>query len=141
MNLVDANVLIYAVNLDAPHHDKARAWLDGQLSGDGPVAFAWVALLAFLRLATKEGLFPRPLDPAAALDRIDAWLAAPPAVVLHPTPEHPRVVRRLLVETGGGAELVNDAHLAALAIEHRCGIASFDRDFGRFPGVDWIAPG
>ena len=140
MKLVDANVLLYAVNQDADRHEVSRRWLDGALSGQDTVAFAWVALLAFVRLVTKEGLFSAPLTPDAAMDRVDAWLAAAPAVVLEPTLEHPRVVRELLRPLGVGGNLVNDAHLAALAIEHRCTIVSFDHDFDRFPGVRRVAP-
>lgn len=140
MKLVDANVLLYAVNTDARHHERSRRWLDGALSGGETVAFAWLALLAFVRLATKVGLFPAPLSSDEAMDRVDAWLAAPAAVVLEPTVRHARVVRQLLREVGAGGNLVNDAHLAALAVEHRCGIVSFDNDFGRFPGVDWSEP-
>lgn len=140
MKLVDANVLLYAVNSDADHHERSRRWLDGALSGGDTVAFAWIALLAFARLATKEGLFPRPLSIDGAMDRIQAWLGAAAAVVVEPTVDHATIVRRLLRETGVGGNLVNDAHLAALAVEHRCGIISFDNDFGRFSGVDWSMP-
>jgi toxin-antitoxin system PIN domain toxin len=140
VKLVDANVLLYAVNRDAHHHVPSKRWLDAALSGADTVAFAWVPLLAFLRLSTKVGLFPSPLSPEEALDQVDAWLAAPPAVVLEPTIEHARVLRRLLDAVGSGGNLVNDAHLAALAVEHRCQIVSFDNDFARFPGVTWISP-
>jgi toxin-antitoxin system PIN domain toxin len=140
VKLVDANVLLYAVNEDASHHDASRRWLDAALSGADTVGFAWVPLLAFLRLSTKVGLFPSPLTPDGAFDQIEAWLTAPPAVVLEPTREHARVVRRLIESVGVGANLVNDAHLAALAIEHRCEILSFDSDFARFPGVAWSRP-
>lgn len=140
MRLVDANVLLYAVNSDAAHHERSRRWLDEALSGSDTVAFAWVALLAFVRLATKVELFPAPLTADQAMDRVDAWLGAAPAVVVHPTIEHARIVRSLLAGLGTGANLVNDAHLAALAIEHRCGIVSFDNDFSRFAGVDWAPP-
>lgn len=140
MKLVDANVLLYAVNADAERHEASRRWLDDALSGGATVGFSWVALLAFVRLATKEGLFPRPLAPDAAMDRVDAWLAAGPAVVVEPTIDHARIVRRLLREVGVGGNLVNDAHLAALAIEHRADVVSFDNDFSRFPGVRWEPP-
>jgi uncharacterized protein len=140
VNLVDANVLLYAVNEDARHHQEARTWLDGALSGDTTVAFAWVALLAFLRLATKVDLFPSPLSVDAAMDRVDAWLGAPSAVIVEPTPAHARVVRQLLRSVGVGANLVNDAQLAALAMEHRCELVSYDNDFARFEGVSWTTP-
>lgn len=140
MKLVDANVLVYAVNSDARSHERSRRWLDGALSGGETVAFAWVAVLAFIRLSTKVGLFPSPLSTDGALDRVDAWLAAPGAVVVEPTVRHAAIVRELLRSTGAGGNLVSDAHLAALALEHRCGIVSFDHDFLRFDGVDWMMP-
>lgn len=140
MALVDANVLLYAVNSDAQHHDVARRWLDGALSGSSPVHFAWLPLLAFVRLASREGLFPRPLTVDDAFDRVDAWLSQPTALLVSPGLGHSGLMRRLLATTGSGGNLVNDAHLAALAIENRCAVASFDRDFARFPGVEWFAP-
>lgn len=140
MKLVDANVLLYAVNRDAVHHETARRWLDGSLSGDATVAFAWVALLAFVRLSTKVELFPAPLSIDGALDRVDAWISAGPSVIVEPTPDHPGILRRLLGQVGAGANLVNDAHLAALAIEHRCAVVSYDNDFSRFDGVVWERP-
>lgn len=140
MKLVDANVLLYAVNLDARHHAVSRAWLDGALSGDATVAFSWIALLAFVRLSTKAGLFPSPLSVESALDRVHAWTAAAPAVVVEPTRDHAAVLRRLLSGIGSGGNIVNDAHLAALAIEHRCTVVSFDNDFARFDGVTWEQP-
>jgi uncharacterized protein len=141
VNLVDANVLLYAVNEDAAHHRASREWLDGALSGAETVGFSWLVLLAFARLSTKEGLFPRPLGIEGAMDRVDAWLAAGPAVVLEPTVDHPRVLSRLLADIGTGGNLVNDAHLAALAVEHRGRVVSYDTDFARFPGVEWVVPG
>ena len=140
MKLVDANVLLYAVNTDAAHHERSIRWLDTALSGGDTVAFAWVALLAFVRLSTKVGLFPSPLSVDQAMDRVDAWLAATPAVVVEPTLDHGRILRTLLRELGSGGNLVNDAHLAALSIEHRCAIVSFDNDFDRFSGVSWHLP-
>lgn len=140
MILVDANVLLYAVNSDADHHERSRRWLDESLSGEDTVAFAWIALLAFVRLATREGLFPHPLSMDGAMDRVDSWLSAPSAVVLEPTIEHGRVLRSLLAPLTTAGNLVNDAHLAALAVEHKCDIVSFDNDFSRFAGVRWREP-
>lgn len=140
MKLVDANVLLYAVNEDTDHHETSRRWLDRALSGRDTVAFAWVALLAFVRLATKEGLFARPLTLDEAMDQVDDWLGAGPSVVVEPSADHARIVRRLLAGIGVGGNLVNDAHLAALAVAHRCTVVSFDHDFARFDGVSWQAP-
>lgn len=141
MRLVDANVLLYAVNSSAPRHESARAWLDGALSGASTVAMAWVPLLAFVRISTRPGILPRPLTTEQATGIVQDWLAQPACRVLDPTPRHPFVLADLLRHVGVGGNLVNDAHLAALAIEHRAEIVSYDTDFARFPGVRWSAPG
>ena len=141
MNLVDANVLLYAVNEDAHHHRTARSWLDDALSGAETVGLSWLVLLAFVRVSTKVGLLPRPLPIDGAMDRVEAWLAAAPAVVVEPGVDHARILSRLVADLGAGGNLVNDAHLAALAVAHRGRIVSYDTDFARFPGVEWIVPG
>lgn len=135
MKLVDANVLLYAVNRDAPQHASARDWLDDALSGGARVAFCWVVLLAFLRLSTNERIFDEPLSVDDAIAQAEDWLAQPAAVVVEPTARHLGVVQQLLAPLETGGNLVNDAHLAALAIEHRCTIVSYDTDFLSFSGV------
>lgn len=139
MQLVDANVLLYAVNEDAPHHEAARPWLDGALGGREPVGFAWIVLLAFMRLSTGA-FFPRPLPLEDAFGVADSWLGAPAAIEVHPTERHLTLLHGLLADVGTAANLVNDAHLAALAIEHRAEIVSYDTDFARFSGVRWSPP-
>jgi len=49
-------------------------------------------------------------------------------------------MRRLIAEMGTAGNVVNDAHLAALALEYDGEVVTFDRDFGRFPGVRWRTP-
>jgi toxin-antitoxin system PIN domain toxin len=140
VQVVDANVLVYAVNEDAPAHEAARRWLNDALSGREPVGFAWVVLLAFLRLSTRPGLSAHPLDLRTATAVVESWLGQPPAVVLHPTPRHLGVLAGLIAALGSGGNLVNDAHLAALAAEYDGRVVSFDTDFGRLPGVRWTTP-
>ncbi len=141
MQIVDVNVLLYAVNEDAPNHAAARVWLDGALSNGEPVGFTWQVMLAFLRLTTKTGLFPSPLTIDEATDVVQDWLGRPLAVVVEPTARHLPLLLGLLSESGTGGNLVSDAHLAALALEHGAGLVSFDADFGRFAGVRWTRPG
>jgi hypothetical protein len=140
VNLVDANVLLHAVNTDASEHAAAKDWMQAGLNGTEPVAFAWVALLAFVRVGTRDGILPSPMTVAEAFDHIEAWLAQRPSVVLEPTIRHAAVPRGLLEATGAGGNLTSDAHLAALAVEYGATLVSFDRDFGRFPGLRWTNP-
>jgi toxin-antitoxin system PIN domain toxin len=140
LKIVDANVLLYAVNEDAPHHRAAHSWLDEALGGREAIGFAWVALLAFLRLATRTGLFPRPLTLLEAGGVLEHWLDQPAAVVLHPTERHLGLLCGLLGPAGTAANLVTDAHLATLALEHGAEVVSFDHDFERFEGVRRTSP-
>jgi toxin-antitoxin system PIN domain toxin len=141
VRLVDANVLIYAVNEGSTQHEAARAWLDGALGGEETVGFAWSVVLAFLRLTTHPAVFAQPLDPAAATATVRTWMEQPTARLIDPTPRHLEVLSGLLAETGTAANLVNDAHLAALAIETESVLVTFDADFGRFRGVRTERPG
>jgi len=136
LKVVDANVLLYAVNERSAHHRIARDWLEEALSGWETVGFSWFALLAFLRVSTLEGL-PNPMPTHAAIRTVEARLSAEPAIVIDPKSRHLGLVSGLLSSAGAAGNLVNDAHLAALAIEHGAEVVSFDSDFARFPGLRW----
>lgn len=140
MKVVDANVLLYAVNPDSAQHEDARRWMEGALNGVEAVGFSWIVLLAFVRLSTRRGLFARPLSVPEAIGMMEEWLAQSPAVIVEPTVRHWAVVRGLLESSGSGGNLVNDAHLAAVAIEHGAEIVSYDTDFGRFDGLHCRTP-
>ena len=140
MKVVDANVLLYAVNSADERHDAARGWLDGALSRGETVGFSWLALLAFVRLSTHHAVFPNPLDVSDAMARVRAWVDQPSAVIVEATARHLDVLGGLLDGLGAGGNLVSDAHLAALAIEHGATIVTYDNDFARFAGVRWERP-
>jgi len=140
MILIDANLLIYAVNENAPLHRKAKAWLEATLSGNETVGLSWNVLLAFLRLTTKAGIFRTPLTIESAFDLLNSWLAQRVVVAVEPTSQHVRILQDLLLPLGAGGNLTSDAHLAALAIEHGAELCSSDADFGRFPRLRWRNP-
>jgi hypothetical protein len=141
VNLVDTNVLLYASNESSPFHEVSRDWIDRALSGADTVALSWQALTGFVRVATQRAAFAAPLTVDQAFEQVDQWLGARASVVVEPTARHTTIWHDLLLAAGGvGGNLVNDAHLAALAIEHRAGIVSYDSDFARFPGVAWTVP-
>jgi toxin-antitoxin system PIN domain toxin len=139
--IVDANVLLYAVDRASAHHDRSLTWLDGALAGTEAVGLAWIALLAFIRVGTNASILPSPMTTDEATGQIEAWLGAPAAVVAQPSPRHASLLRGLLRDSGTAGNLTTDAHLAALALEHGADIVSYDRDFARFPGVRHRLPG
>jgi toxin-antitoxin system PIN domain toxin len=140
MKLVDANILIYAVDEAAPLHQRARKWLEEALAGPDTLGFSWLVLLAFVRLTTRAGVFNRPLTMDAAMDLVELWLSQPGVTVVHPTARHAHTLRQLLKPLGTAGNLTNDAHLAALAIEHGGEVCSCDADFQRFSGLRWHDP-
>jgi uncharacterized protein len=138
--LVDANVLVYAHVSSFAQHDRARDWLDQQLNGAAPVGLSWASLLAFLRLVTNPRVFERPEPITDAWRQVLAWLNRETVWIPQPAERHAELLGQLLAIPGVQANLVPDAHLAALAIEHGLMLCSTDGDFARFPGLRWLNP-
>ena len=140
MILVDANILLYAEDALHTHHEQARTWWDDQLSGTGTVCLCWTVMSAFIRIGTNPRIFENPLSLDQALDRVQSWLDQPCTRVVRPTERHWTVFRQMLTDGQAVANLVTDAHLAALAMEHGCELASTDSDFARFLKLKWHNP-
>ncbi len=140
MRLPDVNLLLHAIDADSPRHAPAKRWLGERMSGTERVGLAWITLTSFLRLSTRARILTSPLKPPQALDIVDGWLALPIVSVVEPTHRHAVVLRQLIEHVGTAGNLVTDAHLAALAIEHGATLESADHDFGRFPGLRWEDP-
>ncbi len=140
MILVDANILLYAHDSLAEFHKPAKTWWDAQLSGTDAVGLPWQTIQAFLRISTNPRLHKRPLTVSEATDRIESWFAQPCVKILQPTDAHWTVFRQLVRDANATGNLITDAHLAALAIEHRCELFSSDADFSRFKSLKWRNP-
>ncbi len=140
MNLIDLNVLIYAVDSDSPHHARARKWLESALSGEETVGLAWTVILGFLRVTTRRGIMRNPLDVAAAIDYVNSWLQQSNVEIVESGEEHWRILRTLIVSSGTGGNLTSDAHLAALALGGGWTLVSTDHDFRRYLGLAVINP-
>jgi uncharacterized protein len=140
MILIDANLLLYAKVVNYPQHRRAHGWLEARLNAPGQVGLPWPSLLAFLRIITNLRLFETPLSMAQAWGQVQEWLALPTVWTPGPTERHAAILSQLLQSTSVIANLVADAHLAALAIEHGLILCSSDSDFARFPGLRWENP-
>jgi len=138
--LVDANILIYARDRSSPFHAPCRDWLERALNGPSRTGLPWDSLGAFLRLSTHPRAAERPLEPGAAWDQVETWLAAPSAWIPTPTDRHAEVLGGLVLNHRLSGNLVPDAHLAALALCHGVGLCSADSDFARFVGLRWVNP-
>jgi uncharacterized protein len=138
--LVDANLLLFAVHEASPFHGAARAWLAEQLNGPRRVGLPWQSLAAFLRIATHPRAFERPLDPPTAWARVTDWLDAVPAWIPAAGGRHAEILGELIRRHDVRGNLVPDAQIAALALEHGLTVASADTDFARFTEVRWENP-
>jgi toxin-antitoxin system PIN domain toxin len=137
--LVDTNLLLYAHDNDSLFHAGARDWLEHTVS-EVPVGFAWVTLLAFLRLSTSSRPMRQPYTTAEATSVMEELLQRPNVCVLQPSDGHWGILKKLVSQGQASGNLVMDAHLAALAIEHGALLCTTDRDFSRFPGLRWENP-
>jgi toxin-antitoxin system PIN domain toxin len=140
MTLVDVNILIYAEDSTSPHHAVVRPWWDALMNGSDIVALCWPVLNGFLRVATHPKIAAHPLTPAEAASKVSGWLAHSNTLLLNPSATHWTEYEKLITTTGATGNLLMDAHLAALAIENDCDLASCDADFSKFPGLRWINP-
>lgn len=121
-------------------HSAARLWWETCLSTDRPILLPWVVALGFLRLTTQSRIAGNPLPIATSCEIVGSWLAQPNVASVHPGDHHPEILFSLLRGAGTGGNLTTDAHLAALAIEHRLELHTTDSDFSRFPGLRWRNP-
>ena len=140
MRLVDANLLVYAHVAQFPQHREARDWLDERLNEPTRLGLPWPSLLAFIRLVTNPRVFQHPEPIPEAWRQVEEWLDCPASWIPTPTDKHRQVLSRLLASSNLRANLVPDAHLAALAVEHGLILCSTDGDFARFPDIRWENP-
>lgn len=138
--LVDANLLLYAVDAASDQHASAASWLEELLNGDRRVGLPWQTIGAFLRISTHPRVVTNPLSPGDAWGYVAAWLAADPTWVPPATARTAAVLGNLMARVPATGNLVPAAQLAALAIEHGLVIHTTDTDFARFPGVQWTNP-
>ncbi len=140
MILVDANLLVYAYMDGVPQHRAAKAWLEERFADTSEIGLPWAALLAFVRIASNRRIFERPSPILLCWQQVEEWLDLEPTWIPLPTPRHRAQVGDLLSQIGTDSNLVPDAHLAALAIEHDLTLCSADQGFRKFADLRWENP-
>jgi len=132
MIILDANILLYAYDLDSTHHHRARLWVESVFSSTEPVGLPWQSVTAFLRIVTNPRLTGRRFTPEEAVQIVDQWIGQPNVRLLAPGDDHWQILRELILQGQTRGSLVSDAHLAALTMEYGGILHTTDRDFTRF---------
>jgi len=140
MIVPDINLLLYAYDSASPFHAKAREWWETCLSGSELVGLPPVVVFGFIRIGTNARAFKNPMTSAEAARHVGSWLAQPVAQILEPRSDHLEQVLQSLEKLGTAGNLVTDAQIAALAIEHHAVLHTNDTDFMRFAGLRWFNP-
>ena len=140
MIIPDLNLLVYAHSDGSPYHSTARDWWEGLINGGERVGVPWAVATGFVRLMTHPRVLARPAAPDAAVDLANEWFRFPQVTPINPGVDHLSIFRRNLAVAGVGANLVTNAHVAALAMEYQAEVHSNDSDFSRFPGLRWRNP-
>jgi len=138
--VLDANVLLYAYDVNSEKHTKARVWVEQVLSDGTPVGLPWQTVAAFIRVVTNPRLPGKRFTPEEAAQIVDQWLGQPNVRLLAPGDQHWVTFRQMMIDGQARGPLVSDAQLAALAIEYGGILQTTDRDFARFPGLRWSNP-
>lgn len=135
MLVSDSNLLIYAYSVNSPYHEAAADWWEAVLNGKEAVGLPWSVVVGFIRIVSDKRLHPNAPPLEKCFEVVNKWLAYPHVSIITPGTSHLAYVQDLMKESGAKPEMINDAHIAALAIEYRATIHTHDRDFRRFSGV------
>ena len=140
MILPDVNVLVLAHRADQEEHEPVRTWLEGEVNSDRPFFLADIAVAGFLRIVTNPRIYRRPTSLETAVAFVDGLVVQPTCVPVAAGARHWPILRGLLRGADARGNLVPDAHLAAIAVEHGATVATRDRGFARFPDLRWLDP-
>ena len=135
----DVNLLVYAHDETSESHRPASVWLRSTLMSD-QVFFSWHTITGFLRITTNPRIFRNPMTLAQAIQIVDSWLELENTHLVFLEKKNWPLFSSILIDGQANGDLVMDAHLAAMAASCGAKLASTDRDFLRFPGIQVINP-
>ncbi len=140
MILTDVNVLIYAFRVDSKDHARYKAWLEDVINGPSSYGMSPQVLASFVRICSHPKIFAQPSDIDELLAYCSALVGQPNATLIVPGDRHWPLFSKLCIDAKATGNLVQDAWNAALAIEAGCEWITTDRDYARFPGLNWSTP-
>jgi hypothetical protein len=140
MIVVDINLLLYAYDGRAAMHDQARLWWQSVISGPELIGLPWQTIHGFLRISTDTRISGNQVTMESSLALVEQWMNLPHVRILTPGERHWSILRRMLLEGQARGPMTTDAQLAAMTIEYGGILYTNDRDFARFPGLQWINP-
>ncbi len=140
MIIPDINVLLYAINKDAPMHDQSRRWLNGVFNGSIPVGLPWIVILGFIRIITNTKIFKSPISMDLAVGIVSDWLSLENVEIINPGVRFWLIYRELLKTSAMNSNSTSDIFLAALALETKSILFSYDTDFAKIEALDWKIP-
>ncbi len=136
MQAIDTNILVYSQLASLPEHERANRFLKDLATGSAPWGIPWPCIYEYLRVISHPRLHHPRLPARQALAELTGLLASPSLVLLHETPDHLDYLNRAIEESGASGNLIHDAHIAALCLEHGVSeLITADRDFARFPSL------
>jgi toxin-antitoxin system PIN domain toxin len=138
---IDTNVLVFAEITSSPQHVRAREVLRELVEGATAWALPWPCVYEFLRVVTHPRVYHPPVPTDLALRDLRAVLGSPSLLLLSETPRHAEVMEAVVRGSGVSGNLIHDAHVVALCLEHGVTrILTGDRDFRRFDGIEVVDP-
>jgi hypothetical protein len=137
---MDVNVLVYGHRADTPGHARYRDWLESVINSEAAYGVSDLVLSGFLRVVTHPRVFREPSPIEVALAFAAEVRGCPHCVPITPGNRHWEIFTRICRDSGARGNLIPDAYLAALAIEHGCEWITTDRDYARFKGLRWRHP-
>jgi hypothetical protein len=140
MIVVDVNLLLYVYDGRSISHSRALLWWQSAISGPELIGMPWQTIHGFLRISTDKRISGNQVPMERSVALVEQWMNLPNLRVLTPGEGHWSILQRMLTEGQVRGPLVTDAQLAALTIEHGGVLHTTDRDFARFPGLQWVNP-
>jgi uncharacterized protein len=140
MIVLDANILLYAYDVDSPRYQAASTYLEKVLSAPDPVGIPLQSISAFLRISTQKGALRAPYTVQEAVAFVEEWIALPQVRLLTGGDRYWAILKRMLLEGHASGRSVTDAEIAAVTIEYGGELQTNDRGFARYPGLRWNNP-